>query len=91
VAVPAEPLYLRVPPGHAKHWRKHCREYNACDRQVYFVQERWYNDVYVPQYREHGDRRDDRRDDRRGGGNDRDNGHDRGNHRGGDGDRGGPR
>ena len=30
--VPADrpPVYLRVPPGHAKHWSKHCREYNAC-------------------------------------------------------------
>ncbi len=28
------PVYLRVPPGHAKHWRKHCREYNACGERV---------------------------------------------------------
>ncbi|MES2114655.1 MAG: hypothetical protein V4578_05860, partial [Pseudomonadota bacterium] len=27
--VEAAPIYLRVPPGHAKHWDKHCREYNA--------------------------------------------------------------
>jgi hypothetical protein len=60
------PLYLRVPPGHAKHWRKHCREYNACGRQVYFVRDSWYNDVYAPRYREqHGDRGGyDRHDDR---------------------------
>jgi uncharacterized protein YcfJ len=45
-----EPIYLRVPPGHAKHWRKHCMQYNACGRQVYFVDDRWYNDVYVPRY-----------------------------------------
>ena len=55
------PLYLRVPPGHAKNWSKHCRTYNACNQQVYFVRDDWYNDVYVPQYRE---RRDERRDDR---------------------------
>lgn len=69
-----EPLYLRVPPGHAKHWRDHCREYDACGRQVYFVRDTWYNNVYVPHYREqHGeyehqedrDRRGDRGDDRR--------------------------
>ena len=24
------PIYLHVPPGHAKHWRKYCRQYNAC-------------------------------------------------------------
>ena len=55
------PLYLRVPPGHAKNWAKHCRKYNACNQQVYFVQDDWYNQVYVPQYRErHDERRDDR-------------------------------
>ena len=47
-----EPLYLHVPPGHARHWRKHCHEYDACGRPVYFVQERWYNEVYVPARRE---------------------------------------
>jgi opacity protein-like surface antigen len=52
------PIYLHVPPGHAKHWRKHCHEYNACGRPVYFVQDRWYNDVYAPRYREDHDRRD---------------------------------
>ena len=54
-AVRPSPIYLRVPPGHAKHWNKHCREYDACGRPVYFVQDRWYNDVYAPRYRnEHG-------------------------------------
>ena len=53
VGVVREPVYLRVPPGHAKHWSKHCREYDACDRPVYFVQDRWYENVYVPRYREH--------------------------------------
>jgi hypothetical protein len=49
------PVYLHVPPGHAKDWGKHCRHYNACARPVYFVQESWYNDVYVPTYQErHG-------------------------------------
>jgi uncharacterized protein YcfJ len=46
-----EPIYLRVPPGHAKHWRKFCYRYNACGQPVYFVQDGWYNDVYVPYYR----------------------------------------
>ena len=51
---PAErpPIYLRVPPGYRKHWRKHCREYNACGERVFFVQEDWYNRVYVPRYQE---------------------------------------
>jgi hypothetical protein len=51
VGVVAEPIYLRVPPDHAKHWRTHCAHYNACGRPVYFVQDRWYNSVYVPHYR----------------------------------------
>ncbi len=52
VGVVSEPIYLHVPPGHAKHWSKHCGKYNACGQQVYFVQDRWYNQEYVPRYRE---------------------------------------
>jgi len=48
-----QPVYMRVPPGHARHWSKHCREYNACGHPVYFVHNDWYNDVYTPYYREH--------------------------------------
>lgn len=64
------PIYLRVPPGHAKHWSKNCHKYNACGERVYFVHDDWYNREYVPRYQElHRDRRDDgrseRRDDRR--------------------------
>jgi len=47
------PIYLRVPPGHIKHWYKHCDAYNACGRPVYFVEDDWYRDVYVPRYHEH--------------------------------------
>ena len=50
VGVVREPIYLRVPPGHAKHWREHCAQYNACGERVYFVQDAWYSDVYVPRY-----------------------------------------
>ena len=68
--VESAPIYLRVPPGHAKHWAKHCGAYNACGQRVYFVQDGWYQNQYVPRYRErHGDayregRRDERRDER---------------------------
>lgn len=72
--VEAAPVYLRVPPGHAKNWKKHCRAYHACNQRVYFVQDGWYNKEYVPRYRErHGgpgprhdrhDRHDERRDHR---------------------------
>ncbi len=44
-----QPIYLRVPPGHQKHWDKHCREYNACGVPVYFVREDWYQDHYSHQ------------------------------------------
>lgn len=60
------PIYLRVPPGHAKHWSKNCHKYNACGERVYFVKDDWYNREYVPRYQEqHRDRRDDRRDEHR--------------------------
>ncbi len=89
----AEPVYLRVPPGHRKNWSKHCRKYGACGQPVLFVQDRWYSDVYVPRYHErHGggrDRWDDRghgrdRHDDRGHGRDRhdDRGHGRDHDRG---------
>ncbi len=52
-----EPIYLHVPPGHAKHWEKHCHKYRACDQPVYFVQDSWYNQEYVPRYCEiHGNK-----------------------------------
>ena len=57
---PVAPMYLRVPPGHAKKWSKHCSAYNACNRPVYFVQDSWYNDTYAPHYRRTHGERDDR-------------------------------
>ena len=61
-----QPIYLRVPPGHQKHWKKHCREYNACGELVFFVQDDWYSHEYAPRYQEqHRDRGEGRRDDRR--------------------------
>jgi len=56
-----DPVYLRVPPGHARDWRKHCAKYGACDRPAYFVQDQWYSNVYVPRYRERHHERDERR------------------------------
>ena len=53
VPVPAAPIYLHVPPGHAKDWRKHCNKYDACGHRVFFVQDSWYDEVYVPAYRAH--------------------------------------
>ena len=65
------PIYLRVPPGHAKHWARYCNHYNACGQPVYFVRD------MPPQ----GGRHDDRRpgggwdDDRHGRGHERDDDH----------------
>lgn len=36
------PVYLHVPPGHAKNWAKHCSKYNACNRPVYFIKSSEY-------------------------------------------------
>lgn len=86
VAPGRPPIYLRVPPGHAKHWGKHCREYRACGERVYFVKDDWYTREYAPRYQERyddrrgperapvhrDDHRDDRHDDRR---DDRERGH----------------
>lgn len=69
VPMDREPVYLHVPPGHAKHWSKHCREYNACGERVYFVQDNWYNREYIPRYQEqHRGRQDERRDEHRDNG-----------------------
>lgn len=66
VHVDRDPIYLRVPPDHARNWRRYCRRYDACGERVYFVRNSWYNREYVPRYREqHRDRRDDRHDERR--------------------------
>jgi hypothetical protein len=69
-AAPPPPVYLHVPPGHARNWRKHCREYNACNRPVYFVRSEEYEPGYV--------RRDYDRDHHY----DHDHGHDRDHDRG---------
>jgi hypothetical protein len=50
---PPPPIYLHVPPEHARDWRKHCHEYNACNRPVYFVRSREYEPGYQRHYREH--------------------------------------
>ena len=59
------PIYMRVPPGHAKDWRRHCSRYSACNQPVYFVRD---DDRRQNRYEgRHEDRYDGRRDDDRGG------------------------
>lgn len=45
-AVVVEPIYLHVPPGHAKRWSRYCNRYNACGRPVYFVRSVEYEPGY---------------------------------------------
>lgn len=54
VRVEEAPIYLHVRPGHARNWKRHCHEYDACGQRVYFVNDNWYNTVYVDHYRERG-------------------------------------
>jgi hypothetical protein len=43
-APPPQPIYMWVPPGHQKNWRRHCGQYRACGVPVYFVQDQWYGE-----------------------------------------------
>ena len=77
VAVQPAPIYLHVRPGHARNWSRHCYKYNACNQRVYFVNDNWYQTVYVDHYREYGNHRDERHDGRRNGHDYRKHRHDR--------------
>ncbi len=52
VPINQPPVYMRVPPNHAKNWSKHCSKYNACGDRVLFVQDNWYRRDYAPRYQE---------------------------------------
>ncbi|QIL83767.1 hypothetical protein G7047_08010 [Diaphorobacter sp. HDW4A] len=87
VVVPGPPVYMYVPPGHAKHWGKHCARYGACGQNVYFLRNPPPQFHHAPPPPRHGRDRDDRwdrhdrhdrdhyRDDRPGRGNGHGNGH----------------
>jgi hypothetical protein len=64
------PIYMHVPPGHAKNWRKHCHKYDACGTPVYFVKSAEYEPGYHRHEHQGRDRDHARRDDR-GHGHDR--------------------
>jgi hypothetical protein len=80
--VPAQPIYLHVPPGHERHWSRHCREYNACGAPVYFVRDDWYRREYAGRDGRGGGDRDRREEGERGRHGDED--HGRGGNRGGE-------
>ena len=52
-AAPPAAIYLHVPPEHARNWRRHCAEYNACNRPVYFVRSQEYDPEYQRHYQDH--------------------------------------
>ena len=41
-----QPIYMWVPPGHSRNWRRYCGRYHACGQPVYFVQESWVRERY---------------------------------------------
>ena len=53
VVAQPQPVYMWVPPGHRKDWKKHCGQYNACGTPVYFVKDEWY-DSHVKPGKGHG-------------------------------------
>jgi len=48
VVAQPQPVYMWVPPGHRKNWKKHCGEYQACGTPVYFVKDEWYDSHVKP-------------------------------------------
>nr|WP_083438407.1 hypothetical protein [Caldimonas brevitalea] len=83
--VAPQPIYMHVPPGHAKNWGKHCRKYDACGTPVYFVKDydRYRQHHGGHHHHHHRDRDHDRDHDRghgRGGDDHGRGGHDHGHH-----------
>lgn len=72
------PIYMRVPPGHAKDWRRYCSRYSACNQPVYFVRD---DDRRYPSQGRSDHRHDDRYHDRDDH-HDHDRGHGRGHGKG---------
>ena len=73
----AQPVYLWVPPGHRKHWSKHCHRYQACGHPVYFVRDDWY-DRHVHKGAKHKDDDDRAHGQGKGDGKGGSKGHDKG-------------
>ena len=71
---PPQPVYMWVPPGHRKNWRKHCGTYNACGVPVYFVQDEWYGQHVRNEGKGHDRDRDDDQGKGHGKGKDKDKG-----------------
>ncbi len=62
-----QPIYMWVPPGHSRNWRRYCGRYHACGQPVYFLRNPPPHWRAGPPPRHHHERRDwhdDRRDHR---------------------------
>ncbi|MDR0215267.1 MAG: hypothetical protein LBJ15_14840 [Comamonas sp.] len=62
----AQPIYMWVPPGHARDWRRYCGRYHACGRPTYFLRDappQWRGGP-PPRHERHWDHDDHRRWDR---------------------------
>jgi hypothetical protein len=63
----ATPIYLHVPPNHARDWSKYCHKYNACNQPVYFVRSGEYvRDKYYSSQEYQHDYKNYRYDDQSG-------------------------
>jgi hypothetical protein len=77
VVVRPQPVYMWVPPGHRKNWRKHCAAYGACATPVVFVRDDWYDHHVQPHGQQKGKGYDKGRDKGHGKKHDKDgHGHD---------------
>ena len=54
-----------MPAEQQRDWANYCGRYDACSRPVYFVEDHWYKDVYVPEYKSRHEIREDKRDAKR--------------------------
>lgn len=61
-----QPVYMWVPPGHSRNWRRYCGQYHACGKPVYFLRSappQWRAAPPPPvRYRDEGPRHWDRDD-----------------------------
>ena len=77
-AYQVRPIYMHVPHGHHKNWRRYCGRYQACNQPVYFVRG---NDARWEGRRGHDhDRYEDDRRDHHGHGHGHGRGHGHGHH-----------
>jgi hypothetical protein len=53
------PVYMHVPPAHAKRWSMFCHRYHACEQPVYFVKSKEYEADEARANKRKGDKDDE--------------------------------